>query len=114
MRKLRLESLQVESFVTTAGDGRERGTVDGHQAAPLTRGCPGTGVSDCVICQPLTVQVGCGPLTYDLRCGETQYMDCTYGCTFNCSGGRGCSYGSGCPDICWIDTTDNSRACPVE
>lgn len=118
MRKLKLESLEVESFETTSFMPGARGTVEGHR--PNTDGCgttvvqPGTNqVSVCIICQPHTVDWQCGPLTYDLRCGETQYMDCTFGCTINCSGIRGCSYGSGCPDVCWIEI-GQSQVCPVE
>ncbi len=87
MRKLKLESLQVESFVTTQAAGG-RGTVAAHADVPIY---PETG-------QP-TVNTGTGTIgahTYDAReCGETNYMDCTYGCTVRCS------YGSGCRDVCW-------------
>ena len=55
MRKLKLESRQVESFATAAAP-HGRGTVDAH-------GRPG----------PIE--------TYNVdRCGETQYFDCSLGC----------------------------------
>jgi hypothetical protein len=88
MRKLKLESLQVESFMTTGIEPQRRGTVAGHAdvpAYPVTTGPvvnPGTGTI--------------GAHTYDAReCGETNYMDCTYGCSVRCS------YGTGCRDACW-------------
>jgi hypothetical protein len=62
MKKLKLESLEVTSFVTTTEAARERGTV--HGAAKPT---PGTG--------PIQ--------TYSPEaCGETQYFDCTLGCSY--------------------------------
>ena len=106
MRKLKLESLQVESFETTASAPAMRGTVQGH--APGTVGCPGTGVSDCAICQPLTIDQGC-LLTIDPRdCGETNpQFDCTYGCTYACSDPR-----QSCGDVCWADP-DQTINCPI-
>ncbi len=100
MRKLKLESLQVESFATTSSSQDMRGTVQGH--APLTVGCPGTGVSDCAICQPMTIDLGCQPPTYDLRgCGVTNpQWDCTYGCTHTCD-----ARVNSCGDVCWIEQT---------
>jgi hypothetical protein len=109
MRKLKLESLQVESFETTAGSQGVRGTVQGH--APNTVGCPGgTGVSDCAICQPGTIDLACQPLTYDYRdCGVTNPLyDCTYGCTRNTCD----RYVNSCGDVCWIDP-DQSAACQI-
>jgi hypothetical protein len=59
MRKLKLESLQVESFVTAAAP-QSRGTVNAH-------GDP----------QPSPVIIE----TYDVElCGETRYFDCSLGC----------------------------------
>ena len=57
MRKLKLESLRVESFETAPNAPHGRGTVNAN-ARP-------------------------GPLdTYNVdRCGDTQYFDCTLGCT---------------------------------
>lgn len=52
MRKLKLESLQVESFETGPA-ARERGTMYAHQPPPKTYG----------------------------DCGDTEYLDCTYGCS---------------------------------
>jgi hypothetical protein len=72
MRKLKLESLNVESFDTTATAPRLRGTVAGHG---------NTGVSYCEICRHSYDNV-CEPDTYDVvLCGDTRYFDCTYGCT---------------------------------
>jgi hypothetical protein len=62
MRKLKLESLQVESFETVALAPRLRGTVDAHGDPQPT---------------PTTFSIE----TYDpARCGETQYFDCSLGC----------------------------------
>ena len=67
MRKLKLEALQVESFQTAAAAPSVRGTVNAN-ARP-------------------------GPLqTYNVdACGETQYFDCTLGCSYNtyCAGACG-------------------------
>jgi hypothetical protein len=66
MRKLKIESLQVESFDTTPVTRQERGTVDAH-------GKPG----------PLE--------TYNVdRCGDTNYFDCTLGCSMNTACPNGC------------------------
>jgi hypothetical protein len=71
MRKLKLESLQVESFDTTATAPRLRGTVAGHQD---------TDMSYCEICQG-SYDHPCGLETYDVVvCGETRYFDCSLGC----------------------------------
>jgi len=60
MRKLKLESLNVESFGTTPVAPQGRGTMHARQSGP---GGP----------HPLE--------TYDPRdCGETQYFDCSLGC----------------------------------
>ncbi len=59
MRKLKLESLAVESFETTTATPQARGTVDAH-AKP----------------RPTTLQ------TYNVEiCGDTMYFDCTLGCS---------------------------------
>lgn len=89
MRKLSLESLQVESFATTGIELERRGTVAGHADIPAypetTRPAdpsPNTGTI--------------GVATYNAReCGETHYMDCTYGCSV------GCSYQTRCATVCW-------------
>jgi hypothetical protein len=58
MRKLKLESLRVESFVTAAAP-RSRGTINAHGGPRLTPAIE----------------------TYDVDlCGETQYFDCSLGC----------------------------------
>ena len=58
MRKLKLESVTVESFATVAAASTVSGTMHAHQQDPYP-----------------TTQ------TYDVRkCGETQYFDCTFGC----------------------------------
>lgn len=58
MRKLTLESLEVESFVTAA-PSRLRGTINAHgdiKPSPVIE-------------------------TYDVAlCGETRYFDCSLGC----------------------------------
>lgn len=54
MRKLKLDTLQVESFTTGMANGR--GTVEAHS---IISGCQ---------------------CTYAASCGETAYVDCTYGC----------------------------------
>jgi hypothetical protein len=56
MRKLKLDSLNVDSFQTTAAAPRSAGTVQAH-AAP-THTCA----------------------TYELTCGPSG-LDCTYTCT---------------------------------
>lgn len=62
MRKLKLESLQVESFVTAAALS-PRGTINAHSDPQPT---------------PPTETV---LQTYDVEiCGETQYFDCSLGC----------------------------------
>ena len=66
MRKLKLESLQVESFETTAAAPCERGTVEAHGRPP-------------------TID------TYNPdRCGDTMYFDCTLGCSQNTACPNGC------------------------
>lgn len=63
MKKLKLEELEITSFETTPGGARERGTVLGHDPEP-------TG--------SLVIE------TYDIElCGDSQYFDCTYGCSIN-------------------------------
>lgn len=65
MRKLKLESLQVESF-DTAPVARERGTMYAHQQQ-----------------HPIE--------TYDVEeCGDTRYFDCTFGCSVNTNCAAGC------------------------
>ncbi|HYW10694.1 MAG TPA: pinensin family lanthipeptide [Longimicrobium sp.] len=69
MRKLKLESLHVESFETTAAAPGLRGTVQAHADSD----------ESVCFCQ-MTEGWACE--TWDLEaCGDTQYMDCTMGCT---------------------------------
>jgi hypothetical protein len=59
MRKLKLESLKVESFQTTPNTPHTRGTVNGHGS---------------ILPSPSLE-------TYDVEiCGETRYFDCSLGC----------------------------------
>ena len=78
MRKLRLDSLQVESFATTSGMERVRGTVEGHFM----------GAEDETIGTTSSTVVS---WTLDRNCTDTQYLDCTFGC----------SQVSGCDRICY-------------
>lgn len=104
MRKLKLESLHVESFETTTGAPRTRGTVQGNAAVPVQ---PGTGVSECIMCQPWSNDQRCVPQTYDVyACGDTRYFDCTYGCTVACSDRNSCGI------VCYVPI-DRSAACPI-
>ncbi|HEY7767233.1 hypothetical protein [Longimicrobium sp.] len=65
MRKLKLESLQVESFDTAPAAG-ERGTMYAHEGGPSIE-------------------------TYDIeKCGDTRYFDCTFGCSVNTDCAAGC------------------------
>jgi len=70
MKKLKLESLEVTSFATTADVARERGTVLGAAR---------------------TNQAACQTQTYSPeRCGDTLYFDCTLGCSINTDCPAGC------------------------
>jgi hypothetical protein len=59
MRKLMIESLDVESFETAAAAPRSAGTVRAHAAAPTNNPC----------------------YTHEPTCGPTDHLDCTYTCT---------------------------------
>lgn len=96
MRKLKLESLQVESFETTSSPYRNRGTVQGHADVPGTTTQRGTGVSDCIVCVPMSN--GCESIQI---CKDTEYLDCTFGCTRNTCDPRINS----CGQYCWIEDT---------
>jgi hypothetical protein len=73
MKKLKLEDLAVTSFETAAAGTRAHGTVLGAAARSDRPGCP----------RPIE--------TYDVQaCGDTQYFDCTFGCSQN----------TGCPNGC--------------
>lgn len=95
MRKLTLESLQVESFETTAPGQPARGTVQGHLDDN-----PGTGATGCYACEATRNCESFDPAF----CRDTEYLDCTFQCTRYCSGDRTCD----CP----ID--DHTNYCPVE
>ena len=60
MRKLKLESLHVDSFATSAAAPRLAGTVQAHAAAAPT-------YNPCYTNEP--------------TCGPTDGLDCTYTCT---------------------------------
>ena len=80
MRKLKLDSLTVESFDTTDGAPPARGTVPAHA---------GSGESVC-ICQ-LSGNWRCQTDDYEV-CGDTNYLDCTLACTdfASCMGPGSC------------------------
>jgi hypothetical protein len=69
MRKLKLESLQVESFDTTSIAAPEHGTVQANADSGQTVCyCPFTRGRECK--------------TYDYQnCPDTEYMDCTLVCS---------------------------------
>lgn len=69
MRKLKLESLNVESFETLAPPSFPRGTVRGNDddvSAP-PRLCQISGDLDCTATPE--------------ACGDTAYLDCTFACS---------------------------------
>jgi hypothetical protein len=83
MLKLKLESLQVQSFDTTAAPPQARGTVQAHAE------------SEDSVCS-------CYTIDYHL-CPDTKYIDCTYGCT----------YYSACPVTEGTECyTQDPNACP--
>lgn len=69
MKKLKLEELAVTSFATSAAPPEERGTVNGNAK-------PGGGGG--TVIQTYNVDL----------CGDTQYFDCTLGCSYlrSCDG----------------------------
>jgi hypothetical protein len=98
MHKLKLESLQVESFQTTVALLPARGTVQAHAKTAEDcvgtfdpQACGATNYSDCsgfcsydcsYDCSYLDCTFGC---TRDAQvCGATNYLDCSGGCTFGC------------------------------
>jgi hypothetical protein len=72
MRKLKLESLHVESFETADAPHPSRGTVQGHDALSEA------GESVC-ICQ-ISDDWRCQTWDYEV-CGDTNYLDCTLACS---------------------------------
>ncbi len=72
MRKLKLESLNVESFDTTAAPSFSRGTVQGNDVSAHAP-------SLCQLCQTDSPEA----------CGDTNYLDCTLACSdfASCQGG---------------------------
>lgn len=98
MHKLKLESLQVQSFETTAAPHQARGTVQAHAK---------TEHWECV--QSADSQCAC---TMDLQaCGDTNYLDCTYsacGETYYCSRDSHCACTMDvqvCGDTHYLDCT---------
>lgn len=68
MRKLKLESLNVESFDTLAPPSYPRGTVRGNDDDVSNRQlCQITGDLDCTATPE--------------ACGDTAYLDCTFACS---------------------------------
>lgn len=101
MRKLKLESLHVESFVTEASPSRLRGTVQG-QATPApgplhnTVTCT-TPVTVCTTLPPDTrIDQGCVPPTMNPSACGSLYVDC--------------SLTTGCP-VCYVE--GDSPNCPI-
>ena len=86
MKKLKLETLEVTSFHTSADPRGARGTVVAN--ADIKPG------------GPVTLQ------TYNIDiCGDTQYFDCTLGCSY-------LTYCTTCNQVsfnCAVDTAD----CPL-
>ena len=78
MRKLKLESLKVESFDTTAATPSARGTVQAHADSE----------ESVCFCR---VSEGWDCHTWDYQvCPDTEYLDCTFVC----------SYFESCPATC--------------
>ncbi len=74
MRKLKLESLEVQSFVTPERAAGLRGTVAAHQDI-LEGGDPFFEIQ-------ANTRRNCPPQTYNIEvCGDTNYFDCTLGCS---------------------------------
>ena len=68
MRKLTLDSLQVESFATSSTLTSGRGTVEAHAEAPQPGVCRNSSIA------PVP--------TYDVNaCDHTEFFDCTFGCS---------------------------------
>jgi hypothetical protein len=73
MRKLKLESLIVESFETSIAADGTRGTVRG------AAGTEDTGLSMCQICM-ISDDWRCQTDSPEV-CGDTNYLDCTFVCS---------------------------------
>src|ERR1044072_1711016 len=71
MRKLKLESLNVESFDTAAAPSFSRGTVQGNDQVGTGPPCKLCLVSEGFDCQTEDPQA----------CGPTNYLDCTLACS---------------------------------
>lgn len=87
MRKLKLESLEVESFETASSPDRNRGTVEGHEDE-RTKTCPME--SYCYSCYWTAT---CPSIEI---CADTEYLDCTY--TYKMETCDTCSYS--CGSVC--------------
>lgn len=74
MRKLKLESLIVETFETTAVASRGAGTVRGNEQVA------GTGQTECQVCVVLSEDWFCQTDSPEI-CGDTNYLDCTFICS---------------------------------
>lgn len=91
MRKLKLESLQVESF-ETAPAPRERGTMYAHQPPPTKRNCGADTNADMDCTFGCSTQVYCETeycetLGCETNACETLYCesaDCTVNCSVDC------------------------------
>jgi hypothetical protein len=77
MKKLRLETLKVESFDTTATIGSLRGTVAAHEEADTLLNCPYSYGGTCVIsCRPNTLQLNAAgaPVRWRTRCFRATHV----------------------------------------
>lgn len=96
MRKLKLEDLQVESFVTTPTGGMEAGTVQGYDASYFNTSCYqcdppdtfGAGACD-------TESIHCGGGSGVCRCGTDGLEPDPSCCDWTCAGISG-----GCLEPC--------------
>lgn len=85
MQKLKLESLQVESFETIGAELARRGTVAGNAASDVYSDCcAGTEISWCSACFG-SFDLPCEP-TKDPAVSTCTDADYTYfGCSFGCT-----------------------------
>jgi hypothetical protein len=99
MLKLKLESLQVQSFDTTAAPPQARGTVQAHAKTEHWQ-CVQSADSQCACTMDLQV------------CGDTHYIDCTYGCTYPCQVTDGTECYTQDPNACpYTEYLDCSMGC---